>query len=83
MIGAPVYNDGKQRIGTLEDIVVKPSAGEPRLVLFVGDFVGHDKKVALPLSRVALQQGRLTMAGGTKEALEKLPAFSYRAGSGS
>ena len=78
MIGAPVYNDGNQRIGTLEDILVQPSGGEPRLVLSVGDFVGHGKRVAVPLGRVTLQQGRLTMAGGTKEALEKLPAFSYR-----
>jgi hypothetical protein len=81
MIGSPVYNDGNQRIGTLEDVLVRPSTGEPRLVLSVGDFLGHDKRVAVPVSRVALQDGRLTMAGGTKEAIEKLPAFSYRAGS--
>ncbi|HJS87193.1 MAG TPA: PRC-barrel domain-containing protein [Acetobacteraceae bacterium] len=81
MIGAPVYNDRNQRIGTLEDILVQPSPGEPRLVLSVGDFIGHDKKVAVPLSRVALEQGRLMMAGGTKEALEKMPTFSYGADS--
>lgn len=81
MIGSPVYNDTNQRIGTLEDVLVRPSTGEPRLVLSVGDFVGHDKMVAVPVSRVALQDGRLMMAGGTKETLERLPAFSYRAGS--
>ncbi|MBV8613012.1 MAG: PRC-barrel domain-containing protein [Acetobacteraceae bacterium] len=81
VIGSPVYNDENQRIGTLEDVLVRPSMGEPRLVLSVGDFVGHDKRVAVPVSRVALQDGRLVMAGGTREALEKLPGFSYRAGS--
>ena len=81
VIGSSVYNDGNQRIGTLEDVLVRPSTGEPRLVLSVGDFVGHDKKVAVPISRVALQDGRLVMAGGTKEAVERLPGFSYRAGS--
>jgi hypothetical protein len=81
VIGSPVYNDGNQRIGTLEDVLVQPSTGEPRLVLSVGDCVGHDKRVAVPVSRVTLQDGRLVMAGGTKEVVERLPGFSYGAGS--
>jgi sporulation protein YlmC with PRC-barrel domain len=78
MIGSPVYNETNQKIGTLQDVLIQPSSGESRLVLAVGDFVGHDKLVAVPVSRVAMQDGHLIIAGGTKEALEKLPAFSYR-----
>ncbi len=78
MIGSPVYNETNQRIGTLQDILIRPSGGESRLVVAVGDVVGHDKMVAVPLSRIVLQDGRLILAGGTKDALEKLPAFSYR-----
>ncbi len=83
IIGSPVYNEMNERIGTLEDVLVRPSGGEFRLVLSVGDLVGHDKMVAVPMNRIVVQDGRLTMAGGTKEALEKLSAFSYQDDNGS
>jgi sporulation protein YlmC with PRC-barrel domain len=79
VIGSPVYNERNQRIGTLEDALVRPS-GESRLVLSVGDFVGHGKMVAVPMSRVVMRDGRLTMTGATKAALEAMPKFSYQAG---
>ncbi len=81
IIGTPVYNDTNQQIGALDDVLVRPS-GEPMAVLSVGKFVGHDKMVAVPMSHIKMQSGKLTMAGGTKEALNRMASFSYNAGGG-
>jgi sporulation protein YlmC with PRC-barrel domain len=82
MIGSPVFNGASQKIGTLQDVLIRPSDGQTRLVLAVGNFLGHDKLIAVPVSRVVVQNDRLTMIDATREALEKLPAFSYRSRSG-
>ena len=81
IIGMPVYNDINQQIGVIEDVIVRPS-GEPMAVLSVGKFVGHDKMVAVPMHEVAMQSGKLVMAGGTKEMLEQMASYSYNAGGG-
>src|SRR4051812_29145679 len=55
IIGATVYNDQGQGIGTVIDVLVKNTAAEPTAILSVGDYVGGGTKlVAVPLSHVNL-----------------------------
>jgi len=76
MFGAPIYNEQHEKIGTLENIMVKASATEPMAVLSVGDYLGSGPKmVAVPLSHLQLQgKDAMMMAGATKAMLKELPS---------
>lgn len=84
MLRKPVYNDTKDRIGTISDIIVAPKADSSLpaatyAIVGVGGFLGiakHD--VAIPMEQLRLRDGRLVLAGATKEALKVLPEFKYR-----
>ena len=86
LIGAPVYNDQHQQIGTVSDVLVSPSGGASEAVLSVGMFVGGHKKVEVPLSHLAMTHaamghgamahGSMMMHGGTKAEIEALPAYT-------
>src|ERR1700749_4010151 len=67
LIGATVYNDQRQGIGWVIDVLVQGASAEPTVILSVGDFVGGGAKlVALPLSHVNLDGAKPIMAGATK-----------------
>ena len=79
LIGAMVYNDQGQRIGSVIDVLVKGASVEPTVILSVGDFVGGGAKlVALPLSHVNLDGAKPMMAGATKEMLASMPTFLFK-----
>jgi sporulation protein YlmC with PRC-barrel domain len=81
MLGAPVYNDHKEKIGTIDTVMVKPT-GEPMAVLSVGDYLGKGKKtVAVPLNHLKLQgHESMVMAGATKSMLDSLPMYNVGGG---
>lgn len=83
MLGKTVYNDQKDRIGKIDDLIVTP-AGAQRApatsyaIVGVGGFLGMGKHdVAIPMEQIKLINGQLTLAGATKESLKALPAFEY------
>lgn len=83
LIGAPVYNEQGQKIGSIVDVLVRGTASEPTAVLSVGEYVGGGSKlVAVPLDHVALTSNRATMAGATKQVLASMPAYSFAGGAG-
>jgi len=74
----PVYNDAKERIGTVDDIIVAPDKAVSYVIVGAGGFLGvahHD--VAIPVWQLKVDAGRLVLPGGTKEALKATPAFDY------
>ena len=79
-----VYNDRNDKIGTISDIIVTPSAsaGAPvasYAIIGVGGFVGlgrHD--VAIPMEQLQAQKGKWMLPGATKETLKALPAYQYK-----
>jgi sporulation protein YlmC with PRC-barrel domain len=79
-----VYNDKKEKIGSISDIVIAPNpdAKLPSAsfaIIGVGGFLGVGKhEVAIPMEQIKLQDQKLMLAGATKEALKALPAFEYR-----
>lgn len=83
LLDKAVVNDKKDRIGKVEDIIISPSkdAKVPHAsfaIIGVGGFLGiGTKDVAIPMEQLKLQEGRLVLAGASKEALKALPEFKY------
>lgn len=81
LIGAPVYNDQDQKIGSIIDVLVRDTATEPTAVLSVGDYIGGGTKlIAVPLDHVNLTGKRATMQGATKAMLASMPTFQFPLG---
>jgi hypothetical protein len=78
MIGAPIYNDQHEKIGTLTNVMVKASATEPTAILSVGDYLGSGPKmIEVPLSHLQLQgKDAMMMAGATKKMLSAFPTYT-------
>lgn len=79
-----VVNDKKEKIGKISDIVISPNPdaklpSASYAIIGVGGFLGLGKHdVAIPMEQIKLQDGNLTLAGATKDALKTLPKFEYR-----
>ena len=80
LIGSRVNNDKDERIGTFEDLVITRDRGL-FAVLQVGGFLGlGGRLVAVSYDTLNIgDDGRkITLAGASKEALEKLPEFQFK-----
>jgi len=78
ILGKPVYNDKKEQVGIVDDIIVAPDKAVSYAIIGAGGFLGvarHD--VAIPVSQLKVDAGKLVLPGGTKEALKATPAFDY------
>lgn len=74
-----VVNEKGERIGKVDDIIIGKD-GKIFAVLEVGGFLGvGDKLVAVPYESLNLEgkDGRVVLAGASREALKKLPVFKY------
>ncbi len=85
IIGARVYNDQNENVGTVDDILLRGTAsvsgtGAPMAVLQVGGFLGIGARlVAVPLNdlRWNAQREQVVLMGATREALQNRPVFNY------
>ena len=78
VLGQPVFNDKNEKIGTVDDIIISPSKAVSYAIVGVGGFLGvakHD--VAIPVNQFSQTEGKLVLAGGSREAIEAMPAFDY------
>ena len=78
ILGKPVYNDAGTRIGKVEDLIIAPDRNLSYLIIGAGGFVGigrHD--VAIPVSEIRNENGRILMPGASKASIQALPAFTY------
>lgn len=79
LIGENVVNNENEKIGEIDDLVI----GQDKAIyaiLQVGSFLGlGGHLVALPFDSLKLDEmgKKVTLAGGTKESLEKLEEFRY------
>jgi hypothetical protein len=82
MLGAPIYNEQHEKIGTIQNIMVTGSATEPTAILSVGDYLGTGPKlVGVPLSHLQLQgNAAMMMPGATKSWLQGLATYSEAGG---
>ncbi|TFW30507.1 PRC-barrel domain-containing protein [Massilia horti] len=84
LLGKPVINDRKERIGTIDDLIITPSTtGKlPRAtvaIIGVGGFIGIGKRdVAIPVEQIQHTDNTFVLPGATKDALKAMPPFEYR-----
>ena len=78
ILNKTVYNEGNEKIGTVEDLIVTPDNSISYAIIGVGGFLGMGEHyVAVPVSEIKKKQDKLTMAGATKEELKRMPKFEY------
>lgn len=79
MLGKDVYNDKKEEIGDINDVIVSPKKEVSWAILGVGGFLGiASKLVAVPMDQLTLTNGKFVFKGATKQALKDMPEFKYR-----
>lgn len=80
LIGATVYNEQDEKVGTVDDLIVAPDRSLSYAVVSVGGFLGIGKRlVAIPVEQLRDEKGKVILPGATKEALKALPEFQYAA----
>ncbi|MCO4878573.1 PRC-barrel domain-containing protein [Paraburkholderia caribensis] len=78
LAGSSVYNRDKDKIGTIDDLIVSPSDHTAFAILSVGGFLGMGKHyVAVPFRDLQITAKQVTMPEATKSSLEALPEFKY------
>jgi sporulation protein YlmC with PRC-barrel domain len=78
VIGASVYNDHNEKIGTIDDLLMNRSHDVTQVVLSVGGFLGVDSKlVAVSIDKLQVRPDRIVMAGATKDGLTKMPTYKF------
>jgi sporulation protein YlmC with PRC-barrel domain len=78
IMGQAVYNDKDERVGQVEDIIVAPDKAVSYAIVGAGGFLGLGKHdVAIPVSQFKIKDGKLVLAGATKDALKAMPEFEY------
>lgn len=78
LAGTSVYNRDKDKIGTIDDLILSPTDHTAFAILSVGGFLGMGKHyVAVPFSELQITAKQVTMPEATKSSLEALPEFKY------
>jgi sporulation protein YlmC with PRC-barrel domain len=78
IMGKAVYNEEKQKIGTIDDLIVTPEKSVSYAIIGVGGFLGMGKHdVAIPVNHFKVDKDRITLPGATKDALKAMPEFEY------
>jgi sporulation protein YlmC with PRC-barrel domain len=80
LLGKAVHNEKDEKIGTLDDIIITTD-GKLVAILQVGGFLGlGGHLIATPYESLNISNDgrKITLAGASKEALEKLPEFEYK-----
>jgi sporulation protein YlmC with PRC-barrel domain len=79
LVGASVYNDQKQSIGSIDDVLM--SATDHKVataVISVGGFLGLGSKlVSVPFDQLQIENDRVVLPGATKASLEGMPEYHY------
>jgi uncharacterized protein YrrD len=78
LMGAPVYNEQEEKVGTIDDLIITPDRALSYAILSVGGFLGLGRRlVAIPVEQLRDEQGRLVLPGASQDAFKKLPEFEY------
>ena len=78
LMGKTIYNDAGQKVGNVDDLIISPDRNVSHIIDGAGGFVGigrHD--VAIPVTQIKDQAGKLVMAGATKDTIKSMPEFTY------
>jgi sporulation protein YlmC with PRC-barrel domain len=78
ILGQSIYNDKGEAIGKADDIIIAPDKAVSYAIIGAGGFLGVGKHdVAIPVSQLKENAGKIVLAGATKEAVKAMPTFDY------
>jgi sporulation protein YlmC with PRC-barrel domain len=78
IVGASVYNDHDQSIGSVDDVLMSTDNKANTVVISVGGFLGMGSKlVSVPFDQLKVGNDRIVMPGATKASLNGMPAYKY------
>jgi sporulation protein YlmC with PRC-barrel domain len=78
VLSQPVYNEGKEKVGTIDDIIIAPDKAVSYVIVGAGGFAGLGKHdVAIPVNQLKEVGGKFILEGATKEAIQAMPKFEY------
>ena len=78
ILGHDIYNDNKEKIGTVEDIIIAPDKKVSYVIVEVSSFLGMGGHyVAIPIGHFKEEGDKLILPGATKEVIKGLPKFEY------
>jgi hypothetical protein len=78
VVGAEVVNEAKEKVGTIDDLIVTTEGNVPYAVLSVGGFLGVGTKYVVVLAgALRVQDQQMLLPGATRESLKALPDFTY------
>lgn len=73
-----VFTEDKEKLGSIEDIIVTPSEGLSYAVVSTGGFLGMGKHdIVVPLSQFKVVDSRFILPGATKETIKAMPEFTH------
>jgi sporulation protein YlmC with PRC-barrel domain len=74
----PVYNEGDERVGEVNDIIIAPDKSSAYAIIGVGGFLGiGEYQVAVPFNRFTSVDDKIVLPGATKETMNTIPSFDY------
>ena len=77
-LGKAVYNESKQKVGTITDLLVAPDTSVAFVVIGAGGFVGLGRhNVAVRTGDLRVDNGKFVLPGATKESLKATPKLEY------
>ena len=78
ILGKDVYNDSGDKIGDINDLIVAPDRAVSYAIVGVGGFLGmREHNVAVPVTQLKQEAGKIVLPGATKDALKATPKFEY------
>jgi hypothetical protein len=79
IVGAAVFNASNQQVGSIDDLIFDHDDKVVLGVISVGGFLGvGGKLVAVPFASLHVDgTGKVTLPEANKEALNKMPGFTY------
>jgi sporulation protein YlmC with PRC-barrel domain len=73
-----VYNDKKQKIGKVDDLIIAPDSAVSYAIIGTGGFLGVDRHdVAIPVNQFKIEKNKIILPGATREAIKAMPEFQY------
>jgi sporulation protein YlmC with PRC-barrel domain len=76
--GGSVYNNNKDKIGTIDDLIINPTSQAPYLILSIGGVLGMGTHlVAVPFSSIQIVDKQMRLPDATHESMKTLPEFRY------
>ena len=78
LLGKTIYNEVGKKVGKVQDIIIAPDKSVSYIIVEAGGFIDmgrHD--VAVPVSQIKDQGGKLVLPGATVASIKALPQFEY------